>query len=129
MRRLVVLLSTIVALDITFFTALVPLLPHFVSSYGLSKGSAGVLSAAYAAGVLIASLPSGLVAARFGPQRAALVGVVARLLVHVAHQPLAAAEQRGHEQHQGSERVPHRGTSSRFIGRIESSRAAAASGS
>ena len=75
MRRLVVLLSTIVALDITFFTALVPLLPHFVSSYGLSKGSAGVLSAAYAAGVLIASLPSGLVAARFGPQRAALIGV------------------------------------------------------
>ena len=75
MRRLVVLLSTIVALDITFFTALVPLLPHFVSSYGLSKGSAGLLSAAYAAGVLTASLPSGLVAARFGPQRAALVGV------------------------------------------------------
>jgi len=75
MRRLVVLLSTIVALDITFFTALVPLLPHFVSSYGLSKGTAGVLSAAYAAGVLAASLPSGLVAARFGPQRAAFVGV------------------------------------------------------
>jgi MFS family permease len=75
MRRLVVLLSTIVALDITFFAALVPLLPHFVSSYGLSKGEAGVLSAAYAAGVLTASLPSGFVAARFGPRRAALVGV------------------------------------------------------
>jgi MFS family permease len=75
MRRLVVLLSTIVALDITFFAALVPLLPHFVSSYGLSKGEAGVLSAAYAAGVLAASLPSGFVAARFGPRRAALVGV------------------------------------------------------
>src|SRR6188472_4694887 len=75
MRRLVVLLSTIVALDITFFTALVPLLPHFVSSYGLSKGAAGVLSASYAAGVLAASLPSGLAAARFGPRRAALAGV------------------------------------------------------
>jgi MFS family permease len=75
MRRLVVLLSTIVALDITFFAALVPLLPHFVSSYDLSKGAAGVLSAAYAAGVLTASLPSGLVAARFGPRPAALVGV------------------------------------------------------
>jgi MFS family permease len=75
MRRLVVLLSTIVALDITFFTALVPLLPHFVSTYGLSKGAAGVLSAAYAAGVLAASLPSGLVAARFGARPAALVGV------------------------------------------------------
>lgn len=75
MRRLVVLLSTIVALDIVFFTALVPLLPHFVSSYGLSKGTAGVLSAAYAAGVLAASLPAGMVAARSGPRFAALVGV------------------------------------------------------
>jgi MFS family permease len=75
MRRLVVLLSSIVALDITFFTALAPLLPHFVNAYGLSKAAAGVLSACYAAGVLTASVPSGLAAARFGPQRAALAGV------------------------------------------------------
>jgi MFS family permease len=75
MRRLVVLLSAIVALDITFFTALAPLLPHFVSTYGLSKAAAGVLSACYAAGVLTASVPSGLAAARFGPKRAALAGV------------------------------------------------------
>jgi MFS family permease len=75
MRRLVVLLSSIVALDITFFTALAPLLPHFVNAYGLSKAAAGVLSACYAAGVLTASVPSGLAAVRFGPQRAALAGV------------------------------------------------------
>jgi MFS family permease len=75
MRRLVVLLSAIVALDITFFAALTPLLPHFVSTYHLSKGAAGVLSASYAAGVLTASLPSGLAAARYGPRRAALLGV------------------------------------------------------
>ena len=75
MRRLVVLLSTIVALDITFFAALTPLLPHFVSTYHLSKASAGVLSASYAAGVLAASLPSGVAAARYGPRRAALAGV------------------------------------------------------
>jgi MFS family permease len=75
MRRLVVLLSAIVALDIAFFAALAPLLPHFVSTYGLSKGAAGVLSATYAAGVLAASLPSGLAAARYGPRRAALAGV------------------------------------------------------
>jgi MFS family permease len=75
MRRLVVLLSTIVALDITFFAALTPLLPHFVSAYGLSKGQAGVLSASYAAGVLAASLPSGLAAARYGPRVSALAGV------------------------------------------------------
>ena len=75
MRRLVVLLSSIVALDIAFFAALAPLLPHFVSTYGLSKGEAGLLSATYAAGVLAASLPSGLAAARYGPRRAALAGV------------------------------------------------------
>ena len=76
MRRLVVLLSAIVALDITFFAALVPLLPHFVSAYGLSKGGAGVLSASYAAGVLAASVPSGMAASRFGPRPAALAGVM-----------------------------------------------------
>lgn len=75
MRRLVVLLSSIVALDITFYTALTPLLPHFVTEYGLSKAGAGVLFASYAAGVLAASVPSGLAAARFGPKRAALAGV------------------------------------------------------
>ena len=75
MRRLVVLLSSIVALDIMFFAALAPLLPHFASEYGLSKATAGVLSAAYAAGVLLASVPSGIAAARFGPRRAALAGV------------------------------------------------------
>ena len=74
MRRLVVLLSSIVALDIAFFAALTPLLPHFASTYGLSKAAAGILSAGYAAGCLAAALPSGYVAARYGPRNAALVG-------------------------------------------------------
>jgi MFS family permease len=75
MRRLVLLLSAIVALDIMFFAALAPLLPHFVSEYGLSKGAAGLLSASYAAGVLAASVPGGVAASRFGPRQAALGGV------------------------------------------------------
>jgi MFS family permease len=84
MRRLVVLLSCIVALDIMFFAALAPLLPHFVSEYGLSKGAAGVLSATYAAGVLAASVPGGLAAARFGPRQAALGGVALTALASLA---------------------------------------------
>src|SRR3954453_17533702 len=84
MRRLVVLLSSIVALDIAFFAALTPLLPPFVSAYGLSKAAAGVLSASYAAGVLAASLPSGLAAARWGPRRAALTGVSLTAVSRVA---------------------------------------------
>jgi MFS family permease len=84
MRRLVVLLSSIVALDITFFTALAPLLPHFVSAYDLSKAAAGVLSACYAAGVLAASVPAGLAASRFGPKRAALAGVALTAVASLA---------------------------------------------
>jgi MFS family permease len=74
-RRLVLLLSAIVAVDTMFYTALAPLLPHFASRYGLSKGGAGVLSAMYAAGVLAASVPGGMAATRFGPKRSALLGV------------------------------------------------------
>jgi len=74
-RRLVLLLSSIVAVDIMFFTALAPLLPHFVGRYDLTKGEAGVLSATYATGVLAASLPGGVAASRLGPRQAALGGI------------------------------------------------------
>ena len=84
MRRLVLLLSAIVALDIMFFAALAPLLPHFVSEFGLSKGAAGLLSASYAAGVLAASVPGGLAASRFGPRKAALGGVALTALASLA---------------------------------------------
>jgi MFS family permease len=84
MRRLVLLLSAIVALDIMFFAALAPLLPHFVSEYGLSKGAAGLLSASYAAGVLAASVPGGLAASRFGPRQAALGGVALTAVASLA---------------------------------------------
>ena len=54
MRRLLLLGSTVVFLDVAFYTAITPLLPHYVDDLGLSKGAAGVLSAAYAAGTLFA---------------------------------------------------------------------------
>jgi MFS family permease len=41
----------------------------------MSKAAAGVLSAAYAAGTLLASLPAGLLATRAGPRRTVLVGL------------------------------------------------------
>jgi MFS family permease len=74
-RRLVLLLSAVVAVDTMFYTALAPLLPHFAARYGLTKSSAGVLSAMYAAGVLAASVPGGMAAARFGPKRAVVIGI------------------------------------------------------
>jgi MFS family permease len=74
-RRLLVLLSAVVAVDTMFYTALTPLLPHFAERYGLGKSGAGALSAMYAAGVLTASVPGGVAVSRFGPRRAVVVGV------------------------------------------------------
>jgi MFS family permease len=75
-RRLLVLASAVVFLDVVFYTAITPLLPSYVDDLGISKGAAGVLSAAYAAGTLVASLPSGFVAARVGPRPALLYGLL-----------------------------------------------------
>jgi MFS family permease len=76
MRRLLILVSTMVFFDVVFYSAIAPLLPDYVAEFGLSKAEAGVLAAAYAAGTLIASLPAGLVATRFGPRRTVIVGLL-----------------------------------------------------
>lgn len=77
MRRLLLLASAMVFLDVTFFSAIAPLLPSYVDELGLSKAEAGILSAAYAAGTLIAALPAGLVASRLGPRRCVIAGLLA----------------------------------------------------
>ncbi len=77
MRRLLILASAMVFFDVAFFSAIAPLLPDYVSDLGLSKAQAGVLSASYAAGTLLASLPAGLLAARWGPRRTVIVGLLA----------------------------------------------------
>ena len=74
MRPLVLILSAVIVVDTMFYTALAPLLPHFASEYGLSKGGAGVLSGIYAAGVLTASVPGGIAASRLGAKWAVLLG-------------------------------------------------------
>jgi MFS family permease len=76
MRRLLVLASAMVFFDVAFFSAIAPLLPSYVSELGLSKAEAGVLSASYAAGTLIFALPAGLLAARIGPRRTVISGLL-----------------------------------------------------
>jgi MFS family permease len=76
MNRLLLLASAMVFFDVAFFSAIAPLLPDYVSELGLSKAQAGVLSASYAAGTLLASLPAGLLAARIGPRRTVIAGLL-----------------------------------------------------
>jgi MFS family permease len=75
MRRLFALVATVVLVDTMFYAAITPLLPHYVDELGLSKTAAGVLSASYAAGTLLGSLPSGWLAARVGVRPTVLVGL------------------------------------------------------
>ena len=75
MRRLLLIASTMILFDVAFYSAIAPLLPDYVDELGLSKGQAGLLSASYAAGTLLASLPAGLAASRAGPRRTVLTGL------------------------------------------------------
>jgi MFS family permease len=76
LRRLLVLVGAIVLVDTMFFAALTPLLPHYVHTLGLSKAGAGTLAAMYPAGALVAGIPSGMVAARFGVKPTVLAGLI-----------------------------------------------------
>jgi MFS family permease len=76
MRRLLALVSAIIFVDALLFTALTPLVPDYVDEFGLSKAGAGLLVGAYGAGALFGGIPGGLAAARFGPKRAVVAGLV-----------------------------------------------------
>lgn len=74
-RRVLLLASAVVFYETMFFTALVPLLPHYETSLGLSGAGVGLLSAAYAAGAFCGALPGGVLALRRGARTALLFGL------------------------------------------------------
>lgn len=76
MRRLLILACAVVFIEATFFSILTPLLPGYKADHQLSEGAAGILAGTYAAGTLLAALPAGWLAARSGPRRATMAGLV-----------------------------------------------------
>ncbi len=92
MRFLILLASAMIFLDVAFFSAIAPLLPEYADDLDLSDAQAGILSASYAAGTLLASLPAGFVASRIGPRKTVIGGLailgVASLAFGVAEQIL-----------------------------------------
>jgi MFS family permease len=84
MRRLLLLVCSITLADTMLYAALVPLLPHYADEFDLSKGQAGLLVGAYAAGAFLGAIPGGLAAARFGPRRAVVAGLLVMAVASVA---------------------------------------------
>jgi MFS family permease len=75
LRRLFLVAGAVVFFDTVFYAAVVPLLPTLTRQLHLTKASAGILTAGYAAGTLVGSLPGGMLAERAGPRVTIYTGV------------------------------------------------------
>ena len=75
MRRLVLLLSLLFALEASLFACIAPLLPHYAHEFALSKVEAGLLTGSYPAGVIMGALVVGR-ARRVNPRTLTLIGLV-----------------------------------------------------
>jgi MFS family permease len=69
------LVGAVLFVDTMFYAAIAPLLPGLAHQLHLSKLSAGVLTASYPLGMLMGSLPGGLLAVRGGPRFAVCAGL------------------------------------------------------
>jgi len=74
LRRLIALVSLLVAVDLMMWSAIVPLLPHYRSDLGLTKVESGWLVAAFSLAVVAVAVPVGHLADRIGARRVVAAG-------------------------------------------------------
>jgi MFS family permease len=67
--------GAVVLFDGLFYGAISPLLPYYSQQFHFGKADAGVLTAAYAAGICLTAIPSGALAGKIGPRLTLVVGL------------------------------------------------------
>jgi MFS transporter, DHA1 family, solute carrier family 18 (vesicular amine transporter), member 1/2 len=77
LRRLIALVSLLVAVDLTLWSAIVPLLPHYRAELGLTRVESGWLLAAFSLAVVVTAVPVGHLADRIGARRVVAGGAAA----------------------------------------------------
>ncbi|MCW3030066.1 MAG: Arabinose efflux permease, partial [Solirubrobacterales bacterium] len=75
MRRLLALTTSLMFLELVFFTVLSPLLPGLKHQLGLSTSQAGVLVAMYAVGCAVGAVPALMIVVRLGVRTTALASL------------------------------------------------------
>ncbi len=90
-ERLVLVVSTAIFLETLFYAVITPLLPGLSHQLHLSKLSAGVMTAGYPVGTLIAALPGGALAVRRGPKFTLITGLLLVVISTVAFGLLGTA--------------------------------------
>src|SRR6478609_3888649 len=74
MRKVTVLVSLMVTVDLALWAAILPLLPTYADDFGLSKPEAALLLSAYSFGVILLAVPVGHLADRIGTRDVAIAG-------------------------------------------------------
>ena len=75
-RRLLIVISSILFVDAMLFVALTPLVPGYADEFGLSDTGAGLLVAAFGLGAVLGGIPSGMLTMRIGPKSTVVVGLI-----------------------------------------------------
>ena len=70
------LVRVLLLFESAMYSAVTPVLPHYAHTLGASKPAVGVLTAAYAAGIIPGSLLGAWIATRAGVRRTCLVGLL-----------------------------------------------------
>ena len=84
MRRLIVLIYVLFFVDEVGLLSLVPLVPVYSDRFDLSKAEAGGLLAAFSLAIVIASVPAGMLADRFGARGVTLAAAAIIALANLA---------------------------------------------